>query len=134
MDGPWDEVVFVSHSNGTIYAMSVLRRLFELRGDRQLPANFTVLTLGQVVPVIALRKDARWYHADLKALDDKPFRLVDFSAPPDGAAYHGVHPIRLVSDRCAARVDMLSPRFHLFYDPENYHGGDRKSTRLNSSP
>src|SRR3546814_7298383 len=90
MDGPWDEVVFVSHSNGTIYAMSVLRRLFELRGDRQLPANFTVLTLGQVVPVIALRKDARWYHADLKALDDKPFRLVDFSAPPDGAAYHGV--------------------------------------------
>src|SRR3546814_19409106 len=24
MDGPWDEVVFVSHSNGTIYAMSVL--------------------------------------------------------------------------------------------------------------
>src|SRR3546814_14532554 len=81
MDGPWDEVVFVSHSNGTIYAMSVLRRLFELRGDRQLPANFTVLTLGQVVPVIALRKDARWYHADLKALDDKPLRLVDFSAP-----------------------------------------------------
>src|SRR3546814_10536270 len=71
MDGPWDEVVFVSHSNGTIYAMSVLRRLFELRGDRQLPANFTVLTLGQVVPVIALRKDARWYHADLKALDDR---------------------------------------------------------------
>ncbi|BAI98218.1 hypothetical protein Sj15T_26130 [Sphingobium sp. TA15] len=123
MDGPWDEVVFASHSNGTIYAMSVLRRLFELRGDRPLPANFTVLTLGQVVPVIALRKDARWYHADLKALDDKPFRLVDFSAPPDGAAYHGVHPIRLVSDRCAARVDLLSPRFHLFYDPENYHGG-----------
>src|SRR3546814_20004353 len=53
MDGPWDEVVFVSHSNGTIYAMSVLRRLFELRGDRQLPDNFNVLTLGQVVPVLA---------------------------------------------------------------------------------
>ncbi|AJR22923.1 MULTISPECIES: hypothetical protein [Sphingobium] len=123
VDGPWDEVVFASHSNGTIYAMSVLRRILELRGDRPLPENFTVLTLGQVVPVIALRKDARWYHADLKALDDKPFRLVDFSAPPDGAAYHGVHPIRLVSDRCAARVDLLSPRFHLFYDPENYHGG-----------
>ncbi|QOT71333.1 hypothetical protein H5V43_14775 [Sphingobium fuliginis] len=123
VDGPWDEVVFASHSNGTIYAMSVLRRILELRGDRPLPDNFTVLTLGQVVPVIALRKDARWYHADLKALDDKPFRLVDFSAPPDGAAYHGVHPIRLVSDRCAARVDLLSPRFHLFYDPENYHGG-----------
>ncbi|KXU31178.1 hypothetical protein A0J57_24500 [Sphingobium sp. 22B] len=123
VDGPWDEVVFASHSNGTIYAMSVLRRILELRGDRPLPDNFTVLTLGQVVPVIALRKDARWYHADLKALDDKPFRLVDFSAPHDGAAYHGVHPIRLVSDRCAARVDLLSPRFHLFYDPENYHGG-----------
>lgn len=123
MDGPYNEVVFASHSNGTIYAMSVLRRILELRGDRPLPDNFTVLTLGQVVPVIALRKDARWYHADLKALDDKPFRLVDFSAPPDGAAYYDVHPIRLVSDQCVARVDLLSPRFHLFYEPGNYHGG-----------
>lgn len=122
MDGPYDELIFASHSNGTIYAMSVLRRILDLRGG-PLPANFTVLTLGQVVPVIALRKDASWYHADLKALDDKPFRLVDFSAPADGAAYHGVHPIRLVSDRCAARVDMLSPRFHLFYDPANYNSG-----------
>ncbi|WP_375196067.1 hypothetical protein [Sphingobium sp.] len=123
MDGPYDEVIFASHSNGTIYAMSVLRRLFALRGGAPLPDNFTVLTLGQVVPVIALRKDASWYHADLKALDDKPFRLVDFSAPADGAAYHDVHPIRLVSDQCAARVDLLSPRFHLFYDPENYNSG-----------
>ena len=123
MDGAYDEVIFASHSNGTIYAMSVLRRILEMRGDRPLPDSFTVLTLGQVVPVIALRKDARWYHQDLKALDDKGFRLVDFSAPADGAAYHDVHPIRLVSDRCAARVDLLSPRFHLFYDPENYHSG-----------
>ncbi|WP_031303972.1 hypothetical protein [Sphingobium quisquiliarum] len=123
MDGPYDEVIFVSHSNGTIYAMSVLRRILELRGNRTLPANFTVLTLGQVVPVVALRKDARWYHADLKALDDKHFRLIDLSAPPDGAAYYDVHPVRLVSDQCAARVDLLSPRFHLFYDPQNYHSG-----------
>lgn len=123
MDRPYDELIFASHSNGTIYAMSVLRRILELRGDRPLPAHFTVLTLGQVVPVVALRQDARWYHADLKALDDKAFRLVDFSAPADGAAYHDVHPIRLVSDRCAARVDLLSPRFHLFYDPENYNSG-----------
>lgn len=122
MDGPYDEVIFASHSNGTIYAMSVLRRILELRGQ-PLADNFTVLTLGQVVPVIALREDARWYHQDLKALDDKPFRLVDFSAPADGAAYHDVHPIRLVSDRCAARVDLLSPRFHLFYDPHNYNSG-----------
>lgn len=123
MDGPWDEIVFASHSNGTIYAMSVLRRIFELRGDKPLPTNFIAATLGQVVPVVALRKDAHWYHADLKTLDDKHFRLVDFSAPPDGAAYYDVHPIRLVSDRCAADVQLLSPRFHLFYNPENYHSG-----------
>lgn len=124
LDGShYDEVIFASHSNGTIYAMSVLRRLLELREGGALPNHFTALTLGQVVPVIALRKDARWYHADLKALEDGEFRLVDLSAPPDGAAYHDVHPIRLVSERCAARVDLLSPRFHLFYDPENYNSG-----------
>lgn len=123
MDGPYDEVVFASHSNGTIYAMSVLRRIFDLREGKPLPDRFIVLTLGQVVPVIALRKDACWYHEDLKALDDKAFRLIDFSAPADGAAYHGVHPVRLVSDRCVARVELLSPRFHVFYDPENYNSG-----------
>ena len=123
MDRPWDEVIFASHSNGTIYAMSVLRRIMERRAGKPLPNHFVALTLGQVVPVVALRKDAGWYHDDLRALDDKAFRLIDLSAPPDGAAYHNVHPIRLVSDRCAARVELLSPRFHLFYDPQNYHSG-----------
>lgn len=79
--------------------------------------------MGQVVPVVALRRDAHWYHADLKALADKGFRYVDLSFPPDGAAYFNVNPLLLVADAHAARVDMLSPRFHLFYDPQNYHGG-----------
>ena len=65
----------------------------------------------------------RNFDADLKALEDKAFHYVDLSFPPDGAAYFNVNPLLLMSDRHAARVDMLSPRFHLFYEPENYHGG-----------
>ncbi|MFC3440248.1 hypothetical protein ACFOKF_03375 [Sphingobium rhizovicinum] len=122
MDGPWDEVLLVTHSAGTILGMSLMRRIFALRGDT-LPDHFAMIGLGQVVPVIALRTDAGWYHADLAALADKPFRYVDLSYPPDGAAYFNVNPLTLVSDRCAARVDMLSPRFHLFYRPENHHSG-----------
>ncbi|KQM97963.1 hypothetical protein ASE85_13350 [Sphingobium sp. Leaf26] len=122
LDGPWDEILFVTHSAGTILGMSVMRRLFDRRGDG-VPAHFAMVGLGQVVPVVALRTDARWYHADLSALADKPFRYVDLSFPPDGAAYFNVNPLLLVADRHAARVDMLSPRFHLFYEPENYHGG-----------
>lgn len=122
LDGDWDEVQLVTHSAGTILGMRLMRRLIALRGG-SLPDHFVMLGLGQVVPVIALRRDARWYHDDLRALADKAFRYVDISSPPDGAAYYNVNPFRLVADQYAARVDMLSPRFHLFYEPENYHGG-----------
>jgi hypothetical protein len=120
-DGPYDEVLLMTHSAGTILAMSLMRRIFELRA--QMPERFALVGLGQVVPVIALRSDAGWYHDDLRALRDRAFRYVDLSFPPDGAAYFNVNPLLLVADAHVARVDMLSPRFHLFYDPENYHGG-----------
>ncbi len=122
LDGDWDEVQLVTHSAGTILGMRLLRRLIALRGGA-LPDHFVMLGLGQVVPVIGLRRDAAWYHDDLRALADKPFRYVDVSSPPDGAAYFDVNPFQLVADGHVARVDMLSPRFHLFYEPENYHGG-----------
>jgi hypothetical protein len=122
LDGDWDEVQLVTHSAGTILGMRLLRRVIALRG-KGLPDNFVMLGLGQVVPVIALRRDASWYHQDLQALRDAPFRYVDVSSPPDGAAYFNVNPFLLFADTHAARVDMLSPRFHLFYEPENYHGG-----------
>ena len=122
LDGDWDEVQLVTHSAGTILGMRLLRRVIALRGGT-LPDRFVMLGLGQVVPVIALRRDAHWYHEDLKALADARFRYVDISSPPDGAAYFDVNPFLLVAPAYAARVDMLSPRFHLFYEPHNYHGG-----------
>ncbi|MEJ7935780.1 hypothetical protein WG907_16140 [Sphingobium sp. AN558] len=122
MDEPWDEILFVTHSAGTILGMSVMRRVFERRAG-PLPDRFAMVGMGQVVPVVALRTDARWYHADLASLADKAFHYIDLSFPPDGAAYFNVNPLLLCADAHAARVDMLSPRFHLFYDPENYHGG-----------
>ncbi len=122
LDDPFDEILLVAHSNGTVLGMTLMRRILERRGGK-VPDNFALVTLGQVIPVVALRTDARWYHADLRALADKDFRLVDISSPPDGAAYFDVHPIRLVSETSRPRVTLLSPRFHLFYDPENYNSG-----------
>lgn len=122
LDEPYEEILLVTHSNGTILGMTLMRRLLERRGGR-VPDNFTLVTLGQVVPVVALRQDARWYHDDLRALATQDFRLVDISSPPDGAAYFNVHPFRLVSDDSHPHVELLSPRFHLFYTPENYHSG-----------
>ncbi len=122
LDGPQGETLFVTHSNGTIFAMTLMRRILALRGGK-VPDNFTLVTLGQCIPVIALRADAHWYHADLRALSDQHFRLIDISSPPDGAAYFDVHPIKLVSESCTPDVELLSPRFHRFYDPENYHIG-----------
>lgn len=122
LDGEWDEILFATHSAGTILGMPVMRRLRDRRGDA-LPPHFAMIGFGQVVPVVALRTDARWYHDDLKAIADLRFRYVDLSYPPDGAAYFNVNPLLLAADRHAARVDLLSPRFHLFYEPENHHSG-----------
>ncbi|MET0370616.1 MAG: hypothetical protein ABW039_04475 [Sphingobium sp.] len=121
MDGPWDEVLLFTHSGGTILVLPLLRRIVALRGG--LPPHFTVIALGQVVPLVALRPDAHWYRDDVRALAGLSFHYVDLSYPPDAAASYGLDPLLLFNDAHAARVDLLSPRFHLFMDPEKRQRG-----------
>ena len=55
LDGDWDEVQIVTHSAGTILGMSILRRVFALRGGAGMPDHAVMVGMGQVVPVIGLR-------------------------------------------------------------------------------
>ena len=121
LDGDWDEILLLTHSNGSILAVPLMVRLLE-RGPA-LPATFALVTMGHCIPLVACRRDARRFHEQLRVLADADFRWIDIGSPPDGAAYYGVNPMAIVTPDPRPRIDLLSPRFHLFYNPDTYHKG-----------
>lgn len=124
LDGDHDEVLLVTHSNGSILAVPLMARLLRARGGA-MPANFALVTLGHCIPLVAMRRDAVRFHDRLRELAAGDFRWIDIGSPPDGAAYFGVDPMKLVASDPRPRIELLSPRFHLFFDPATYHTGWR---------
>jgi hypothetical protein len=122
LDRGWDEILLVAHSNGCILAVPVMARLLERRGG-EMPDRFTLVTLGHCIPLLAGRHDAVHFRERLRELSRAHFEWLDIGSPPDGAAFHAVNPMLMVTDDPRPHVDQLSPRFHLFYDPDTYHKG-----------
>ena len=122
IDGDEDEILLVSHSNGSIIAMLALDRLLERRGGA-LPAQFAVLTYGHSIPLVAGRRDAKTFRRRLANIAAHDFHWVDVGSPPDGAAFHGVNPMVTVAADPKPRMDLLNPRFYRFYDGANYKTG-----------
>lgn len=122
LDEPWDEILLLTHSNGSILSIPLMVRLLDRRGGA-LPPTFALVTMGHCIPLVACRRDATHFHDQLRRLATADFRWIDIGSPPDGAAYHGVNPMAIVTPDPRPRIDLLSPRFHLFYDPESYHKG-----------
>lgn len=120
--GDWDEILLLTHSNGAILGVPLMVRILE-RANGALPTNFAFVTMGHCLPLIACRRDATRFKDQLRYLARHDFRWIDIGSPPDGAAYSGVNPMLLVAPEAKPRMELLSPRFHLFYDPETYHTG-----------
>jgi hypothetical protein len=118
----WDEIILLTHSNGSILCVPLMERLLRRR-DGALSATFTFVSMGHCIPLVAGRRDAIAFKDQLRYLAEQDFRWIDIGSPPDGAAYSGVNPMLLVTPAPRPRMDLLSPRFHLFYDPETYHKG-----------
>jgi len=129
LHGDHDEVLLVSHSNGSILAMLLMARLLK-RYDGILPANFVLVTYGHCIPLVACRRDAVRFHARLRYLSRQDFRWIDIGSPPDGAAFFGANPLLLVGPSPRPRIELLSPRFHRFYEPETYHKGWRNKYEI----
>ena len=122
LDGDWDEVLLVTHSNGSILAMPLMARLLRARAG-EMPDRFTLVTLGHCIPLVAARRDALKFREELSEVSRGHFEWLDIGSPPDGAAFHSVDPMALVAADHRPHLDQVSPRFHLFYDPETYHSG-----------
>ena len=122
LDDNNDEFLLVTHSNGSILAVSLMAKLLERRGG-VLPERFALVTMGHCIPLVACRNDATVFRDHLRTLGHRDFRWIDIGSPPDGAAYSGVNPMTLVGPDSNPRLEMLSPRFYRFYAPETYHKG-----------
>ena len=89
-----DEVLIVGHSSGAHLAVSLLARMLRAgQVPRRGPA-LSLLTLGQVVPMVSFLPGAADLRADL-ALMSKQARIpwVDVTAPGDGCAFALCDPV-----------------------------------------
>ena len=122
LDGDWNEVLLVTHSNGSILAVPLMERLLAARGNI-MPANFALITFGQSIPLILCRGDAGRFRQQLARVGTGEFRWFDIGSPPDGAGFHGVNPLALIGAESRPALVHLNPRFYRFYDPDTYHSG-----------
>ena len=87
-----DEILIVGHSSGAYLAVSVLADILRSRAPKG-PA-LSLLTLGQVVPMVSLLPGAEKLRRDLGQLSQiEDITWVDVSAPGDGCCFALTNPV-----------------------------------------
>ena len=129
LDEDWDEILFVTHSNGSILAVPVIARLLALRGG-SLPDNFALLTLGSCIALIGNRRDSTHFHAQLETVGQGDFRWVDIGSITDIICIANIDPCVSCKLPRRARLQQLSPRWFRYSDPATYAA--RKADRHNT--
>lgn len=116
---PVDEVLFVTHSNGSIMAVPVMAQLLAMNGGH-MPQHFALMTLGSCIPLIGCRRDGTRFHEQLETLARGQFTWLDIGSITDGACIALIDPF----DSCAAEarpdIHILSPRWFKYCDPATY--------------
>ena len=93
LHGPYDEVLVVGHSSGAHLAISILSDLLR-EGGTPPGVTLSLLTLGQVVPMVSYLPEARRLRADLAFLSaQEAVTWVDVTAPGDGCAFALCDPV-----------------------------------------
>lgn len=115
----WDEILFITHSNGSILAMPVIAALLERHGGR-LPDHFHFVTLGSTIQLVALRRDAHAFHATLDKVMVGQFDWLDIGSLTDGACIPLVDPGVMRPVTRPAGLRQFSPRWFRYCDPATY--------------
>jgi hypothetical protein len=85
-DEPYQEVLIVGHSSGALLAVSIIADL--LRAGRVPAGRISLLTLGQVFPMVSFLPKAQRLRADLAYMSAQgQVPWVDVTAPGDGCAF-----------------------------------------------
>ena len=124
--GECDEILIIGHSVGSHLALSTLARCLER--DPAIAAKgraWSLLTLGHMIPTVAIQRWAGDFRADLQTVaDEGNIVWIDMTSPIDGATMPLTDPLtasRLPQpDPSAPRPKLLNPRFHKLFTPEGY--------------
>jgi hypothetical protein len=119
----WDEILFVTHSNGSILSIPIMAQLLAECGG-VLPERFSLVTLGSSIPLIGIRSGSKRYRALLDAVGQGDFHWLDISSVTDGACIAGVDPCVGGAPR-RARLFQTSPRWFKYCDPATYQARRR---------
>ncbi|MET0375320.1 MAG: hypothetical protein ABW128_13825 [Rhizorhabdus sp.] len=120
----WDEILFVTHSNGSIMAVPIMARLIEACGG-DIPDHFSLVTLGSCIALIGVRRDSRRFHALLEQVGQGDFRWLDIGSITDGACIAGIDPCVRCAEPRRARLFQTSPRWFRYCDPATYEARRR---------
>ena len=120
----WDEILFVTHSNGSIMAVPIMARLLAECGN-SLPGRFSLVTLGSCIALIGNRKDSKRFHGLLEQVGQGDFRWLDIGSVTDGACIAGIDPCISCARPRRARLFQTSPRWFRYCDPGSYQARRR---------
>lgn len=129
-----DEVLIVGHSSGAQLAVSIVADILRLKRFRGGGPALSLLTLGQVIPMVSFLPDARRLRRDLRLLSTaEEITWVDVSAPGDGCSFALADPVS-VSGVAPARGQqwplILSAAFSKTLQPETFKALKRRYFRL----
>lgn len=116
---PNDELLFVTHSNGSIMAVPIMARLLALNGGR-MPERFALMTLGSCIPLIGCRRDSTRFHVQLECVANGQFSWLDIGSITDGACIALIDPCGSCATDARPDLHILSPRWFKYCDPATY--------------
>jgi hypothetical protein len=116
---PNDELLFITHSNGSIMAVPIMARLLAMNGGK-MPPNFALMTLGSCIPLIGCRRDSTRFHAQLETLAKGDFVWLDLGSITDGACIALIDPCGSCATDARPALHILSPRWFKYCDPATY--------------
>ena len=124
LNEPNEELLFITHSNGSIMAVPIMARLLAMNGG-YLPDHFALITLGSCIPLLGCRRDSIRFHIQLETLASGQFLWLDIGSITDGACVPLVDPCGSCATEARPDLHILSPRWFKYCDPATYHARRR---------
>lgn len=89
-----DEVLIVGHSSGAQMAVSIIADIVRLKRVPEVGPVLSLMTLGQVIPMVSFLPEAKRLRRDLALLSEtQEITWLDVSAPSDGCCFALTDPV-----------------------------------------
>lgn len=114
------EVLVLSHSVGTILAISVLAKVIELAKAQNIDISaLRLVMLGSCIPLVSFHNCCEFYKEQMRVLASSRIPCYDLSSKIDGACFPLFNYAKALNIS-APNLEFLSVRFFKIYSPKTY--------------